>query len=110
MLDAQPTGGQPGKADLNKVFDLDRKQLTRKMVDRYEEVLRQQESARSDMKLLTEECVEAQFKPRDIKAMKKIAQLRVKDQALQARGQLEALNRIGGIVGMDLFEWSDLVD
>lgn len=108
MLSQEPTGTPESKPDLNKIFDLDRKDLTRKMVDRFEEVLRARDAASADLKLLSEECVEAQFKPRDIQAMKKHAQLRIKDKALAAREQLESMDRIGKIIGQDLFDFVGL--
>ncbi len=112
MLEQNPSS-EPGKksepkADLNAIFDLDRKKLTRKMVDRFEEVLRQKQSAAEDEKAITGECVEAQFKPNEIKAMKKHAQLRVKDQAVSAREQLGALDKIGKIIGQDLFDFAGI--
>lgn len=112
MLEQTPEGQptpQP-KADLNKIFDLDRKQLTRKMVDRFEEIFRQQQSAADDMKVLATECTEADFKPRDIASMKKHAKLRLKDKTLDAREQLESLDRIGKIIGQDLFDFAGIDD
>jgi uncharacterized protein YdcH (DUF465 family) len=110
MLEQTPAG-EPGKApsaDLNKIFDLDRKQLTRKMVDRFEEIFRQQQSAADDLKVLVTECTEADFKPRDIQSMKKHAKLRLKDKTLDAREQLESLDRIGKIIGQDLFDFAGI--
>ena len=96
MFDAEkerPTG-EP-KRDLHEVFDLDRKKLTKTTVDQMEQAMRDIDAARED-----------QFSKRDIEAMKKIAKLRKDDKKGAAREQLEALERIGGIVGFDLFDWA----
>lgn len=100
----QPSG-QP-KQDLNEIFDLDRKKLTKKIVDRMEQCMREADAARDDLKEIIAECNEAGFKRRDIEAMKKIAKLRKDDKGGAAREQLEALERIGSIVGFDLFAWA----
>lgn len=112
MLEPNAEGQPAPRAarDLNEVFDLDRKKLTRKMVDRFEEIFRQQQSASDEMKVLVTECTEADFKPRDIGSMKKHAKLRLKDKTLDAREQLESLDRIGKIIGQDLFDFAGIDD
>jgi len=94
------------KRDLAEMFDLDRKKLTKSMVDRMERVMREADAAKDDLKEIIAECREANFKKRDIEAMKKIAKLRKDDKKGAAQEQLEALERIGGIVGFDLFNWA----
>lgn len=94
------------KRDLTVIFDLDRKKLTKTIVDRMEQVMREQDAARADLKAIMEECKEQRFSKRDIEAMKKIAKLRKEDKKGAAKEQLEALERIGAIVGFDLFDWA----
>lgn len=92
--------------DLNKLFDLDRSTLVKNMVDRMETAMRVADAARDDLKEIIAECREAEFGPRDIAAMKKIAKLRKDDKGGDAKEQLEALQRIGRAVGFDLFDWA----
>ena len=97
--DGKPTG------EFDKMFDLDRSTLTKSFVDRMEECLRQQQVASDDIKKICAEATEAEFGPLDVKAMKKIARIRLKDQQSAARDQLEALERIGRAVQFELFDW-----
>lgn len=90
--------------DFTKLFDLDRSQLTREMVDRMEQAMRRIDDARADLQMIVAECNEAFFKKRDIEAMKKIAKLRKDDKQSAAREQIEALMRIGRVVQFDLFD------
>lgn len=107
MLDNQGNPGTPEpKRDLDEIFDLSRKKLTRSMVDRYEAKMREADQIKDDIAQITAECKDAGFKPRDIKAMKKIAKLRKDDKGGAAREQLEALQRIGDACGFDLFDWA----
>lgn len=101
--DGKPTG------EFDEMFDLDRTTLTKSFVDRMEECLRQQQVATDDLKQACADAVEAEFGPNDIKAMKKIARLRLKDQQSNARDQLEALERIGRAVQFDLFDWDERI-
>lgn len=101
--------GKPSEApkpDLNAIFDLDRKKLTRQIVDQMEQAMRDIDAAREDLKQIVASAKEAAFSPRDVEAMKKIAKLRKDDKGGAAKEQLEALERIGGIVGFDLFGWA----
>lgn len=97
--------GKPEK-DLGEIFDLDRKGLTRQLVDNIESAMRDIENAREDMRQIVAGAKEAQFSRRDIWAMKEIAKLRLKDQKGSAQEKLEALERIGQAVGFDLFDWA----
>ena len=106
MLEAGKDEGEAPKRDLHKMFDLDRSTLIKTMVDRMEQCMREADAARDDLKELLSECREAEFGPRDIAAMKKIAKLRKDDKGGDAKEQLEALQRIGRAVGYDLFDWS----
>ncbi len=99
--------GDEPKRDFGKMFDLDRSTLTKSFVDRMEECLRQQQIASDDLKQVCADAVEAEFGPHDIKAMKKIARIRLKDQQSDARDQLEALERIGRAVQFELFDWDE---
>ena len=105
MLDNEQPASEP-KRDFVEMFDLDRKKLTKTIVDRMEHAMRERDAAADDLKQIVAECREATFKPRDIEAMKKIAKLRKDDKRGAAQEQLEALERIGGIVGFDLFDWA----
>jgi uncharacterized protein (UPF0335 family) len=93
--------------DFAKIFDLDRSTLTKSMVERMEECLRQTKVAANDLKEVVAECVEREFAPRDIAAMKKLAKLRLEDKGAVAREQLEAMHRIGLAIQFDLFDWSN---
>lgn len=107
MLDGdRPSEGTEPKRDFAKMFDLDRTTLIRSMVDRMEQSMRDADAARDDLKEIVSECREAEFGPRDIAAMKKIAKLRKDDKGGDAKEQLEALERIGAAVGFDLFDWA----
>lgn len=93
--------------DLGEIFDLDRKGLTAQLVTNMEQCLRDAQSAREDLKQVIASAKEAQFSRKDIAAMRKIANLRMKDQLTEAREQLAALERVGQAVGFDLFRWAD---
>lgn len=95
------------KRDWSATLDLDRRTATRNFVDRMEECMRAAEAAADDLKEVLAQAKEAEFGPRDIAAMKKIAKLRLKDQGGRAREQLEALSRVGKAVAFDLFDWAD---
>ena len=103
MLDGE--GGEP-KRDFAKILDLDRTTLTKSMVDRMEQCLREAETARDDLKEVIAQCREAEFGKRDIEAMKKIAKLRLDCKKGAAQEQLESLDGIGRAVGLDLFSWA----
>lgn len=105
MLEDTGSSATP-KPDLNAIFDLDRKKLTRQIVDQMEQAMRDVDAAREDLKQIVASAKEAAFSPRDVEAMKKIAKLRKDDKGGAAKEQLEALERIGGIVGFDLFGWA----
>lgn len=98
---------EPKPIDFTKMFDLDRTRLTREMVDRMEQAMREIDAARDDLKAVIAECREAEFRKRDIEAMKKIAKFRKDDKQSAAREQIEALLRIGRAVQFDLFDEGD---
>lgn len=106
MFDESSKPTEEPKRDLNAIFDLDRKKLTAKIVDQMEQAMRDVDAAREDLKQIVASAKEAAFSPRDVEAMKKIAKLRKDDKGGAAKEQLEALERIGGIVGFDLFGWA----
>lgn len=97
---------EPAKRDWTKTLDLDRTTITREFVNRMENCMRQAQDAQEDLKQVIADAKEAEFKPRDVEAMKKIARLRLKDQKGRAQEQLEALERIGKAVEFDLFDWA----
>lgn len=105
MLEDAPTDGEP-KRDFAKMFDLDRTTLTKSMVNDMERCLRDAATARDKLKEVLASAKEAEFSPRDIEAMKKIAKLRLDDKKARAQEQLEALDRVGKAVGFDLFDWA----
>lgn len=104
MPDDQSNGG--GR-DLNEMFDLDRKKLTRGLVTEIEQALRDADIARERVKEIKASAKESGFGPRDIKAMEKIAKLRKDDKRGAAQEELEALERISVAVGFGLFDWAD---
>lgn len=106
MLDREQPNEAP-KRDWSATLDLDRKTITSNFVARMENCLRAIEEAQADLKEIAAEANEAKFSKRDIQAMRKIAQLRLKDQVGRAREQLDALNRVSRACGMDLFDWAE---
>lgn len=105
----EQTGGTPSDAprrDWAKTLDLDRTTIIKNYVDRFEQCMRDAEMARDAIKDLTIEVKAQEFSPRDISAMKKIANLRLKDQVSRAKEQLDALQRIGRAAGVDLFDYA----
>ena len=101
------TDAQSERNEFSEIFNLPRKSLTAKLVADMEQCLRDAHSAREDLKQIVASAKAAQFGRREVEAMKKIAQLRMKDQLTQARDQLAALERVGHAVGFDLFRWAD---
>ena len=107
MPDDMDTGSAGPKRDWSATLDLDRKTVTNNLVDRFEEVMRQQQECSADLKTLTEEATNKhEFGPLEVNAMKRIAKLRLKDEGGRAREQLTALHRVGLAVGFDLFDWA----
>lgn len=106
MEEATGSSGEPPR-DFTKMFDLDRSTAIKNLVVRMEECMRGQQVATDELKQVCADATEAEFGPNDIRAMKKIAKLRLKDQLAQGREQLEALERIGRAVQFDLFDWGD---
>jgi uncharacterized protein (UPF0335 family) len=104
---SEPNNSPAPKANLAEIFDLDRKKITRQMVDRFEQCMRDADQVKADMSELTNECREAQFGPKEIAAMKKIAKLRKEDKRGNAQEQLAALERVSDAIGFDLFSWRD---
>jgi len=107
MLTPDSSPSEAPRKDWSAALDLSRTTATKSFVDRMEECMRQQQTASDDLKEVIADAKEAEFSARDIAAMKKVAQLRLKDQRGRAQEQLEALNRIGKAVGFDLFDWAD---
>src|SRR3546814_12099171 len=95
MFEEGKPASETPKRDLNEVFDLDRKKLTRKIVDQMEQAMRDIDAAREDLKAIIASAKEAAFSPRDVEAMKKIAKLRKDDKGGAAKEPLKALKRIG---------------
>lgn len=106
MSSPQPQPETPSR-DFTKMFDLDRSTAIKNLVTRMEECMRQQQVAADDLKQVTADAVEQEFGPNDIRAMKRIAKLRLKDGLADAREQLEALERIGRACQFDLFGWDE---
>jgi uncharacterized protein (UPF0335 family) len=98
-------GDEPDR-DFAKMFDLDRSTLIKTLVDAMEQTYRDTDAARDSLKEIVSQCRAAEFPPRDIIAMKRIARLRKDDKGGEAREQLAALERIGHAVGYDLFDWA----
>lgn len=105
MPEPQPTEQPTGEFD--KMFDLDRSTAVKNLVTRMEECMRQQQVASDDLKEICAEATEAEFGPKDIRAMKRIAKWRLKDQLASAKEELEALERIGRAVQFDLFDFDE---
>lgn len=107
MLESEKAEGDQPKRGWSKTLDLDRKTLTSNFVNRMETCLRTIEEAQDDLKEICAEANEAEYSKRDVQAMKKIAQLRLKDQIGRAKEQLDALQRVSRACGLDLFDWAD---
>ncbi|MBW8640401.1 DUF2312 domain-containing protein [Hoeflea sp. WL0058] len=95
------------RPDLSEIFDLNRHKAVRDFVERFENLMRDQDAVRNDIKELTIEAREAMFSPVEIKAMKSIAKLRKDDKANAMAESLAALRRVSNAVRFDLFTWSD---
>jgi uncharacterized protein (UPF0335 family) len=98
---------QEPKRDFSKMLDLNRATITKEYVDQYEVAFQQQVSAASDIRQITDDAKEAEFGPREIKAMKRIAKLRLQDKLADAKEDLEALERVGRLVQFDLFDFDE---
>lgn len=101
------SGSEPDRErDLGAIFDLDRTKLTKSMVDRFEQLLRDRDAVGEDLRQLAAECKDANFSKRQIAAMKRIAKLRKDDKRQAAREELSALEQVATAVGFDLFDWA----
>lgn len=76
------------------------------MVGRMEGCLRAIADAQSDMKALVFEAERSGFRKQIVKAMKKVAKLRLDDKLGDARDQLAALQEVSAAVDYDLFAWA----
>ena len=99
--------GEP-KVDFAKMMDLNRTTLTRDMVERYIDAMQRQQVAAEDIKIITAAAKEAEYKPKEITAMKNVAKLRMTGKEADAKENLEALERVAAAVGMDLFGWASV--
>lgn len=99
--DAAPSPGH----NLAEVFDLDRKGTIKALTDDMERALFAVEQAREDLREIKVRAREAEFTPKEIAAMARIAKLRADDKVGDAREQMEALERVSGATGVDLFSW-----
>jgi hypothetical protein len=94
------------KRDFAKIFDLNRGTLIKSMVDSMEIAMRSIQTGQDELKEIIANCKEQEFTPKETAAMKKIAQLRLKDKLADAKEQLAALNRISAAMDLDLFDWA----
>lgn len=94
------------KDDIAQIFDLDRKQATRKLVENMEQCMRDIENAQEDLRQVVASAKEAEFSVREVAAMKTVAKLRIKDQLGAAREKMGALERVSEAVGCPLFDWA----
>lgn len=92
--------------DLSEMFDLDRKKAIATLVGNMEQCLRDVQDAQEDLKQLSASAKEAGFTVKDVSAMKRVAKLRLDDDVVQARKDLERLQRIADAAGVDLFSWA----
>lgn len=106
--DSADAFGPEGRRDFAKMLDLNRSSLTKGLVDEMEARMRDIETAQADLKAIADTAKEQEFTPREILAMKRIARLRLKDKKAEAQVELAALDRIGKLVGFDLFDWADV--
>jgi hypothetical protein len=93
--------------DLGEIFDLDRKGLTKKLVEDMERCMHAAAAAQEELKGVAATASESQFSRREVAAMKRIAMLRCKDKLAAAKAELEALERVSTAIGLDLFGWAD---
>ena len=109
MLEQEPNAEAP-KKDWMQVLDLNRTTAIKSYVDRMERCLRDIDAAREDLKEVAREAKEAEFSPRMVKAMNKVAKLRKDDKKGAAQEELAALEAVGKAVGFDLFSWGETVN
>ncbi len=88
-----------------EVFSGDRRKLTAEFVARFETLLQEQQDTAEDLKELAGEAKRKQFTKAVVKAMRKIAKLRLDDKRREASAQLEALQQVADACNFDLFEW-----
>ena len=92
--------------DFERMLDLNRSGLTKSIVDEMEARMRDIETAQADLKAITDHAKEQEYKPPQIRAMKTIAKLRLKDKGAVAKVELEALEEIANAVDFPLFNWA----
>lgn len=98
--------GPEVRRNLEHMLDLNRTQITRDIVEQMEAAMRRQHLAGEDLRAIVAAAKEQEYPLRDIAAMKQIARLRLSDKCSEASDKLEALQRIGKTVGVDLFDWA----
>jgi hypothetical protein len=108
MADDMPPSGdrEPPKRDFEQMLDLNRSSLIKNFVGEMGNRMRDIETAQADLKAIVESAKEQEFTPDEIKAMKTLAKLILKDKKSEARGQLAALERIGKAADHDLFDFA----
>jgi len=102
-----PKDDNAPKPDLSEIFDINRHKAVNDFVARFEELFRQADAVRNDIKELSDEAQEAMFGPDDIKAMKTVAKINKDNGKLAAAASLAALRRVSNATKLDLFIWSD---
>lgn len=90
-------------ADLNEIFDLDRKDVVKKLVTEMEQCLHDAMIARENLKEIVAHAREYQFSAWEAVAMRKLAKLRLDDKLGTAREEIDALRRISYSLEIDLF-------
>lgn len=93
--------------DLSEMFDLNRHKAVAAFVDRFENLLRDQQALSEDLKQVAGDAKEAAFTPVEVKAMRDLARWRVNDQFISAAHKLAALRRVSNAIKADLFTWAD---
>jgi uncharacterized protein (UPF0335 family) len=100
-------GSNEPKPDLSEIFDLNRHRAVTSYTDRFEELFRQVDAVRNDIKELANEAGEAMFSPVEVKAMQDVAKWRKDDKGNAAAEKLAALRRVCNATKFDLFSWAD---
>lgn len=108
MPDTTVPPPEPGddhpKRDFAKMFDLDRSTAIKNIIEEIEVQMRDIENAQGALKAIAEAAKTREFTPDEIKAMKTIAKLRLKDKKEEAQRQLKALEKIGRAAEYNVFE------
>lgn len=103
-MNEEPT---PEKAvDLSKMFDLSGDKKIAEYVQKFEELYRMLDAAKSDIKQLTDDAAQDFLTKKEIAAVKKVAKWRLDDKMGAAQETFGAIRRVSDAIKADLFGWN----